>query len=87
MAPGYLFLVFLNSIGLQVGRYLSDWKKAFDFSADRVLKEFDASLARLQLPSVDIVQIHDFEFCQDPSKISSETLEAVRRIQQSGKAR
>ena len=31
---------------------------------ERILKEFDASLARLQLSYVDIIQIHDFEFCQ-----------------------
>ena len=31
---------------------------------ERILKEFDASLARLQLSYVDVIQIHDFEFCQ-----------------------
>ena len=62
-------------------------KLSFDFSPDRIMEEFDKSLGRLQLTYVDLVQIHDFEFCQDTERIATETLEVVKRIQQSGKAR
>lgn len=74
-------------IATKVGRYSSDWKKAFDFSAETVVREFEASLQRLQLTYVDLVQVHDFEFRQDPEYIARVTLPAVRRIVESGKAR
>ena len=70
-----------------MGRYSSDWKKAFDFSAETVVREFENSLRRLQLTYVDLVQVHDFEFRQDPEYIARVTLPAVRRIVESGKAR
>jgi len=46
------------------GRYGASWGTAFDFSEERILSEFDLSLRRLQLPYVDLLQIHDFEFAQ-----------------------
>jgi L-galactose dehydrogenase len=36
--------------------------EGFDFSAERVTKSIDESLARLQLDYVDILQCHDIEF-------------------------
>jgi len=74
-------------IGTKVGRYANSWEKAFDFSEERILKEFDASLARLQLSYVDVIQIHDFEFCQNPTKIALETLPVLEKIVASGRAR
>ena len=74
-------------IATKVGRYSSDWKKAFDFSAETVVREFENSLRRLQLTYVDLVQVHDFEFRQDPEFIARVTLPAVRSIVESGKAR
>ena len=74
-------------IATKVGRYSSDWKKAFDFSEETVIKEFENSLQRLQLSHVDLIQIHDFEFRQDPEYIAKVTLPAVRKIVESGKAR
>lgn len=46
-------------VATKVGRY---GPEEFDFSAERVTKEFDASLARLGLDYVDILQCHDIEF-------------------------
>lgn len=40
------------------GRYV----EGFDFSANRVTKSIDESLARLQLDYVDILQCHDIEY-------------------------
>jgi len=74
-------------IGTKVGRYAADWNNAFDFTEERILAEFEKSLARLQLPYVDLIQIHDFEFCQDPEKIAMETLPVLEKIVKSGKAR
>ena len=71
----------------QVGRYGATWETAFDFSEERILKEFDLSLQRLQLSYVDIIQIHDFEFAQDPVKIALETLPVLEKIVRSGRAR
>lgn len=74
-------------IGTKVGRYAADWKKAFDFGEERILEEFEKSLQRLQLSYVDLIQIHDFEFCQDPVRIAKETLPVLQKIVASGKAR
>ena len=74
-------------IATKVGRYSSDWTKAFDFTPERILKEFDNSLKRLQLSRVDILHVHDFEYCQSPEYIAKTTLPAVLQIVQSGRAR
>lgn len=58
----------------------------FDFSAAGVRRSVDDSLRRLQTDYVDILHIHDVEFgCR--RQILDETLPAVRKIQQQGKAR
>lgn len=46
-------------VATKVGRYGAE---EFDFSAERVTREFDASLGRLGLDYVDILQCHDIEF-------------------------
>ena len=74
-------------IATKCGRYSSDWTKAFDFTEQRVLSEFDNSLRRLQLHSVDILHVHDFEYCQSPAYIAKTTLPAVLKIVQSGRAK
>lgn len=45
-------------VSTKCGRY----KEGFDFSAERVTRSIDESLARLQLDYVDILQCHDIEF-------------------------
>ena len=74
-------------IATKVGRYSSDWTKAFDFTEDRVIREFDNSLKRLQLNKVDILHVHDFEYCQSPFYIATTTLPAVLKIVKSGRAK
>lgn len=58
----------------------------FDFSAARVKKCVDESLARLGVDHVDFIQVHDMEF-GDIEQIIAETIPALREVQQSGKAR
>jgi L-galactose dehydrogenase len=58
----------------------------FDFSAAGVRRSVDASLQRLRTDYVDIMHVHDVEFgCK--RQIVEETIPALRRIQQQGKAR
>lgn len=44
---------------MQVGRY---GPELFDFSAERVTRSVAESLARLQVPYIDLLQCHDIEF-------------------------
>ena len=58
----------------------------FDFSARRVGESVDVSLHRLGTDHLDIVLCHDIEFVE-MQQIVDETLPALRKIQQAGKAR
>jgi aryl-alcohol dehydrogenase-like predicted oxidoreductase len=58
----------------------------FDFSAKRVAESVDVSLHRLGTDHLDIVLCHDIEFVE-LQEIVGETLPALRKIQQAGKAR
>lgn len=60
--------------------------EAFDFSAQRVAASIDESLRRLRTDYVDLFQVHDIEF-GDRRQIIEETIPAMRKVQQSGKAR
>ena len=59
---------------------------SFDFSARRVESSIDESLRRLKCDYVDLFQVHDVEF-GDRRQIIEETIPAMRKAQQSGKAR
>ncbi len=58
----------------------------FDFSAARVKKGVDESLARLGVDHVDFIQVHDMEF-GSIEQIVTETIPALREVQKAGKAR
>ncbi len=70
-------------LATKCGRYGPD---KFDFSAKTVVAGVDASLSRLKTDFVDLLQVHDVEF-GDLQQIITETLPALRRLQESGKAR
>ena len=70
-------------LSTKCGRYGAE---LFDFSAETVTREFEASLARLQTDYVDLLQVHDVEF-GSIDLILNETLPAMRRLQQQGKVR
>ncbi|KAK7499394.1 hypothetical protein BaRGS_00009369 [Batillaria attramentaria] len=74
-------------LATKVGRYLPDPAQMFDFSAERTLRSVDESLARLGLDYVDIIQIHDMEFADNLDIIISETLPALQKVKDAGKAR
>jgi L-galactose dehydrogenase len=58
----------------------------FDFSAATITAGFEESLKRLRTDYVDLLQAHDVEFGH-VSQIVEETLPAMRRLQEQGKAR
>ncbi len=70
-------------LATKCGRYD---KAAFDFSASRLYRSIDESLQRLRTDYVDLLQLHDIEF-GDYRQIVDEAIPAVRKIQDSGKAR
>jgi L-galactose dehydrogenase len=72
-------------LATKVARYGPE-PKDFDFSAARVTRGLDESLQRLGVDYVDFIQVHDMEF-GSIRQIIDETIPALRRIQESGKAR
>ncbi|KAG7976533.1 hypothetical protein I3843_06G153800 [Carya illinoinensis] len=69
-------------VSTKCGRYV----EGFDFSADRVTRSIDESLARLQLDYVDILQCHDIEF-GSLDQVVNETIPALQKIKEAGKIR
>ncbi len=74
-------------LATKCGRYgMFEDEGGFDFSAERVTRSIDESLKRLKTDHVDVLQIHDIEF-GDREQVINETIPAVRKIQEAGKAR
>lgn len=69
-------------VSTKCGRYGS----GFDFSAERVTRSVDESLARLHLDYVDIILCHDIEF-GSLDQIVNETVPALQKLKESGKVR
>lgn len=69
-------------VSTKCGRYGS----GFDFSAGRVTRSVDESLARLNLQYVDIILCHDIEF-GSLDQIVNETIPALQKLKESGKIR
>ncbi|XP_062082439.1 L-galactose dehydrogenase [Humulus lupulus] len=81
----------LKSVGVPRNEYIVSTKcgryaEGFDFSAARVTKSIDESLARLQLDYVDILQCHDIEF-GNLDQIVNETIPALQKLKEAGKIR
>ena len=70
----------------KVGRYDRDPPEGFDFSAGRVMRSVDESLARLRTDYIDVYLAHDIEFAP-LELILHETLPAMRRLRDQGKVR
>lgn len=68
-------------VSTKVGRY---GQEKFDFSAARVKKSVDESLARLGLDHVELCICHDVEF-GDIDQIVQETIPALKELQREGK--
>lgn len=72
-------------LATKVGRYGPD-PGDFDFSAARVMRSVDESLARLGVEVIDFIQVHDIEF-GSMEQILNETIPALHRVREAGKAR
>jgi L-galactose dehydrogenase len=70
-------------LATKVGRYGGD---EFDFSAERVVRSVDESLARLGIDHIDLIQCHDIEF-GDLDQVINETVPALRELATTGKVR
>jgi L-galactose dehydrogenase len=70
-------------LATKVGRYGA---AEFDFSADRIVRSCEESLARLGVDFVDIFQCHDIEFV-DIGQVIDEAIPAMRRLKEQGKVR
>lgn len=70
-------------LATKVGRYGDD---EFDFSAARVTRSVDESLARLGVETIDLIQCHDIEY-GSLDQVVEETIPALRRLQAAGKVR
>jgi L-galactose dehydrogenase len=70
-------------LATKVGQYADG---VFDFSADRVTRSVDESLARLGVEYVDLIQCHDIEF-SDINQIINETLPVLHKLKSTGKVR
>lgn len=74
-------------IATKVGRYHPNPAEMFDFSYDRTMASVDESLERLGLSYVDLIQVHDIEFAPSLDIVVNETLLALQKIKEQGKAR
>ncbi|KAG0605707.1 hypothetical protein M758_9G081500 [Ceratodon purpureus] len=70
-------------ISTKCGRYGDN---DFDFSAERVTRSVDESLARLNLDYLDIILCHDIEYV-NLDQIVNETIPALQKLKESGKVR
>ncbi len=70
-------------LGTKCGRY---GHNEFDFSERSVVDHFERSLRRLRTDHVDLLQAHDVEF-GNPRQILDETIPAMQRLKEQGKAR
>jgi L-galactose dehydrogenase len=70
-------------LATKCGRYGTN---TFDFSSRGIRNGIEASLKRLRTDYVDLLQAHDIEF-GNASQIIEETIPAMRRLQEEGKAR
>uniref|UniRef100_T1IMR7 NADP-dependent oxidoreductase domain-containing protein n=1 Tax=Strigamia maritima TaxID=126957 RepID=T1IMR7_STRMM len=74
-------------IATKIGRYKPNVADMFDFSAQRTFQSVDESLSRLKLDYVDVLQVHDLEFAANLDVIINETLPALQKIKEIGKAK
>lgn len=72
----------------KLGRYpVGPAQGTFDFSAARVQRSIEESLAKLKVDTLDIALCHDIEFAPNRAQIVEETLPALREQVAAGKVR
>jgi L-galactose dehydrogenase len=70
-------------LSTKAGRY---GENEFDFSADRIFRSVEESLARLNTDYIDILHLHDIEF-GNLDQIIEESIPALQKLKEQGKIR
>jgi len=74
-------------VNTKVGRYSSEPKAMFDFSAKRVHQSVQTSLERLKCDYIDVLQLHDPEFAPSVDLLIEETIPAMVELKEKGLVR
>ena len=59
----------------------------FNFTVSKIEQSFKESLENLQLPFVDLIQVHDVEFSQSIDQIVNKVLPTLQGFKKAGKVR
>ena len=71
-------------LNTKVGRYEADPSKQFDFSRDKTLASAKASLERLQVSYIDVLQLHDPEFSPSLDLLLDQSIPALMECKERG---
>ena len=71
-------------LSTKVGRYGKDGVNTWDYSAKRAKESVYESMERLNIDYIDLINVHDVEFCTDLSIIANETLPALHELKKEG---
>jgi len=74
-------------IATKVGRYELNAGEMFDFTREKTLTSVQNSLNRLGVDTIDIIQVHDIEFCHNLKQIVDYTIPALLELKAAGKVR
>ena len=74
-------------LATKVGRYQNEVDKMFDFTSEKAASSVDESLRRLGVKHLDVVQIHDVEFCASIQQLLAHTIPALVKLKEAGKIR
>ena len=67
-------------LSTKVGRYGKDGVNTWDYSAKRAKESVYESMERLNIDYIDLINVHDVEFCTDLNIIANETLPALHEL-------
>jgi len=72
-------------LATKVGRYQTDVDKMFNFTSEKTLSSVEESLRRLGVDYLDLVQLHDVEFCASNQQLLTHTIPALVKLKKAGK--
>jgi len=72
-------------IATKVGRYQEEVDKMFNFTVEQTENSVNESLMRLGVKYLDVVQLHDVEFCASNQQLIKNTIPALLRLKKLGK--
>ncbi|MCF0202163.1 MAG: aldo/keto reductase [Bacteroidaceae bacterium] len=71
-------------LSTKVGRYGKDGVNTWDYSAKRAKESVYESMDRLNIDYIDLINVHDIEFCSDLAIVANETLPALHELKAEG---